>query len=216
MASFSQLDQLVSYFAGGNKAEFARMLGITKQSLNTWYNHEYLDIKKVFYACPGVSAEWLITGEGEMLTANRPPVAQQGDKQIPLIHEEDLLQGKWDESDSFILVRGDKQIDYDFITRLPNRDLEEYIYAGSLLGCTIINGGELSTSCLYILRTKNQGTFFVSYQGKEDKSESPIYKFTTLRTCQEPNIQLAIPTGDIIQCAEINVYSVDHFNDNII
>ena len=70
MTKREQLNLLVTYFANDVKAEFARMLGITKQSLNTWFNHEHLDIEKVFYACPGVSAEWLITGEGEMLKPN--------------------------------------------------------------------------------------------------------------------------------------------------
>lgn len=72
MTKREQLDRLVSYFANGNKAEFARMLGITKQSLNTWFNHEHLDIEKVLYACPEVSADWLITGDGTMLRDDHP------------------------------------------------------------------------------------------------------------------------------------------------
>ena len=62
-----QLDLLVAHYAGGVKAEFAKMLGISRQHLNVWYNRKYFDIEKVFNACHGVSAEWLITGKGTMI-----------------------------------------------------------------------------------------------------------------------------------------------------
>ena len=62
-----QLDLLVAHYAGGVKAEFAKMLGISNQNLNIWYTRDNFDIEKVFKACPGISAEWLLTGEGEML-----------------------------------------------------------------------------------------------------------------------------------------------------
>ena len=67
MSKQAQLDQLVAYYANGYKAEFARKLGITKQCLNSWYKNEYINIEKVFHVCPGVSAEWLITGNGPMI-----------------------------------------------------------------------------------------------------------------------------------------------------
>lgn len=213
MASRSQLDQLVTCFASGNKAEFARMIGITKQSLNSWYNNEYLDIGKVLYAFPMVSSDWLLTGEGEMLTEKRPPVMLQGDKLIPLIQQEALLHGRWDDSESFIFVRGDNCFNFDFMTRLPNRDLESYIYAGSLMGCKRVSVNEMIPGFLYIIQTKDKGTFFVKYEGEEKNTRTPIHKFSTIRTCQEPDIKLAVPSGDILQCALISHYSVDYEND---
>ena len=213
MANRSQLDQLVSYFASGKKAEFARILGISNQNLNVWYKREYLDIEKVYYACPGVSAEWLITGDGEMLTEKRPPLLLQSDKLIPLIQQEALPQGRWDDSESFVFVRGDKFFNFDFMTRLPNRDLESYIYAGSLMGCKCVSVDEMIPGFLYIIQTKDKGTFFVKYEGEEKNTRNSIHKFSTIRTCQEPDIKLAVPSGDILQCALISHYSVDYEND---
>ena len=66
MTKTEQLDQLVKHYANGVKADFAKMLGISRQHLNIWYKRKYFDIEKVFNACHGVSAEWLITGKGEM------------------------------------------------------------------------------------------------------------------------------------------------------
>lgn len=211
MASRNQLDQLVSVFASGNKSEFARRLGITKQSLNTWYNHEFLDIEKVFFACPGVSAEWLITGDGEMLTEKRSPVSLSDDLLIPFIHQEGLLAGKWDESESFILARKckDQFVDCDFIARIPNGDLSYYIYPKSLLGCVKVGVDELKKESLYIVQTKHQGPFFVQFVGEDEYDGKKLKKFTTRRGNDNPDIQLALPPSDIVQCAYIDGYSVN-------
>ena len=216
MASRSQLDQLVAYFASGNKAEFARILGISKQGLNSWYTHEYIDVGKVLYACRDVSIDWLFTGEGEMLIEKRPPVLLQDDKLIPVILDEQLLSGKWDESESFILVRKCPFLDYDFMTSIPNGDLSYYIYMNSLLGCKNVGVDDLIKEYLYIVRTKLQGTFFVQYLGKGSGSEMSVHKFTTRRGNDSQEIQLTIPSEDILRCAEIVDYSVNHFVENVI
>ena len=204
MTKTEQLDQLVSYFASGKKAEFARILGISKQNLNGWYTHEYLDIKKVFYACPGVSADWLITGEGEMLKKDRIPVLQKGEKLIPLIKEQDLLSGKWDNLNSYILFRtGEPQPDIDFLSRMPNDNLATTIAAGDAIGCKIQKTDEFQPGLHYILRTANNGTFFVVYKGKKGKI-NPVHDFMTSRINGQPDLHLTIPSEDIIQAAQIS------------
>lgn len=217
MANRSQLDQLVSYFASGKKAEFARILGISNQNLNVWYTREYLDIEKVYYACPGVSAEWLITGEGEMLTEKRSPTVLSEDLLIPFIHKEELLAGKWEESESIILARNckDQLYRYDFITKIPGGDLSYYIYTESLIGCKIVGVDELEEHCLYIVRT-TQGTFFVQYEGKEESEGKELNNFKTRRGGGTSDIKLALPPKDIVQCAEIADYSVNHFVEYVI
>lgn len=62
-----QLKALIDYFAGGKKADFARMIGISPQGVNTWLSRNTFDIELIYSKCEGVSAEWLLTGEGEML-----------------------------------------------------------------------------------------------------------------------------------------------------
>jgi Predicted HD superfamily hydrolase len=64
-----QLNLLVAHYANGVKAKFAKMLRISNQNLNIWYTRDYFDIEKVYRACPGISAEWLLTGKGEMLVS---------------------------------------------------------------------------------------------------------------------------------------------------
>lgn len=62
-----QLNALIDYFAGGKKAEFARMLGTSPQGVNTWLSRNTFDIELIYSKCEGVSAEWLLTGKGEMI-----------------------------------------------------------------------------------------------------------------------------------------------------
>lgn len=203
MTKTEQLDQLVSYFASGKKAEFARILGISKQNLNGWYTHEYLDIKKVFHTCPGLSADWLVTGEGEMLKKDRLPVLQEGEKLIPLIKEQDLLSGKWDNLNNYILFRtGEPQPDIDFVTHTPNDDLASIIAAGAAIGCKLHKTQEFKQGTPYILRMANGGTFFVLFQGYEDIKNMTIRHFKTSRK-NRPNIKLSVSENDIVQAAEI-------------
>ncbi len=62
-----QLNALIDYFADGKKAEFARMIGTSPQGVNTWLSRNTFDIELIYSKCKGVSAEWLLTGKGEML-----------------------------------------------------------------------------------------------------------------------------------------------------
>lgn len=151
-----------------------------------------------------------------MLTEKRPPLVLRDDKLIPIIHDEELLSGKWDGSGSFVLIRKCNYFDYDFITRIPSGDLSYYIYTGSPLGCKLVSVDDLIKENLYIVRTQLQGTFFVQYLGKVSESKMSLHKFTTRRGHDDMDIQLVIPSKDILLCAEIVDYSVNHYVENVI
>ena len=58
---------LVNHFADGNKTLFANKLGVKPQTISTWISRDTLDIDKIFANCDGLNAEWLLTGDGNML-----------------------------------------------------------------------------------------------------------------------------------------------------
>lgn len=58
---------LIEHYSNGNKAQFANLLGITPQGLSTWIKRGSFDIELVFAKCEGVSAQWLLSGQGSML-----------------------------------------------------------------------------------------------------------------------------------------------------
>lgn len=61
---------LIEHYSNGNKAQFASLLGITPQGLSTWIKRETFDIELVFSKCEGISAQWLLTGKGDMFENN--------------------------------------------------------------------------------------------------------------------------------------------------
>ena len=71
------LECLINHYTDGNKAAFARMLTITPQVLSQWLARSSFDNELLFKKCPGVSASWLLTGEGEMFEAQPTPSISQ-------------------------------------------------------------------------------------------------------------------------------------------
>ena len=65
------LERLINHYDGGVKSQFASRLGITAQGLSTWMSRNTFDIELIFSKCENISAEWLLTGRGEMLKTNR-------------------------------------------------------------------------------------------------------------------------------------------------
>lgn len=71
MSKKDMLLALIEHYSNGNKAQFASRLGITPQGLSTWIKRETFDIELIFSKCEYLSAQWLLTGDGEMIENNR-------------------------------------------------------------------------------------------------------------------------------------------------
>ena len=61
------LGALIAHYTNGNKSQFAKILGIKPQTINTWDTRGTFDLELIYSKCEGISAEWLLTGEGDML-----------------------------------------------------------------------------------------------------------------------------------------------------
>lgn len=86
------LNSLIEHYAEGNKARFAAKLGITPQAVSTWLARNTFDIDKIFANCEDVSAEWLLTGKGEMRQSNIAVIKKQEsieDKLLSVIQSKD-------------------------------------------------------------------------------------------------------------------------------
>lgn len=62
-----RLEALISYYSKGNKTAFASIIGMKPQSINSWLIRDTFDIELIYSKCNGISAEWLLSGEGPML-----------------------------------------------------------------------------------------------------------------------------------------------------
>ena len=71
------LECLINHYTDGNKAAFAKMLGVNPQQISHWIRRNTFDNELLFAKCKGVSSSWLLTGEGEMFEAQPTPSISQ-------------------------------------------------------------------------------------------------------------------------------------------
>ena len=72
------LEALINHFTDGNKARFAAMVGVSPQTISKWIARNTFDAEALYANCDGVSASWLLSGNGDMLENNY----QHGNTQI--------------------------------------------------------------------------------------------------------------------------------------
>ena len=62
MEKAEMIDMLIAYYSNGNKALFAKKLGITPQAINGWQVRGNFDAERIYTKCEGVSGDWLQRG----------------------------------------------------------------------------------------------------------------------------------------------------------
>ena len=67
MEKKDRLLSLIDHYSGGNKSEFARMIGVSPQAVSTWITRNTFDIDTIYAKCLNISPDWLLTGKGNML-----------------------------------------------------------------------------------------------------------------------------------------------------
>ena len=91
MSNKERIEALISYYSEGNKSMFGRLLGLQPSSITNWIRRDVLDFELVYSKCAGLNPHWLLTGEGEMLLAPKPPmeapptIAQPSDSAFDVI-----------------------------------------------------------------------------------------------------------------------------------
>lgn len=75
------LNALISHYSNGNKSKFANMLGVSPQAVSTWEKRNTFDIELVYAKCENLNAQWLLTGNGEMLLAQPASTTS-----MPILH----------------------------------------------------------------------------------------------------------------------------------
>ncbi len=66
------LQALITHYTGGNKSQFAKLLGVKPQTINTWDTRGTFDLELIYSKCEYISGDWLLTGEGPMLKSGTP------------------------------------------------------------------------------------------------------------------------------------------------
>lgn len=77
---------LVEKYANGKNAQFAKLLGVSPQTISAWISRNTLDYDLIYTKCVGISPQWLLTGEGEMFSNTKG-------KRIPLYDDAATIGG---------------------------------------------------------------------------------------------------------------------------
>ena len=64
------LEAILAHYTNGNKAKFASILGVSPQTISAWVARSTFDSELIYAKCSDISAEWLLTGEGDMVKSD--------------------------------------------------------------------------------------------------------------------------------------------------
>ena len=60
------LNKIKFHYSFKNDVEFANFLGVSPQTISSWYQRNTFNLELIYAKCVEINANWLLTGEGEM------------------------------------------------------------------------------------------------------------------------------------------------------
>lgn len=202
-----RLQKLIDHYSNGNKTSFATMIGVTPQGLSSWLARDTFDIERIYANCVGVSADWLLTGQGEMInnnetkTAHGKKIVKSDDgKGIPLIPVSAIAgfpADGWNEGalDGFEYYRIPEfeNKGADFLIRVSGDSMTPLYYSGDLLACHKISDIRFfQWGTVYVLET-SQGVI-VKRVLPDDKHDDCILCVSENNAVHKPFL---LPKDDI-------------------
>ena len=132
------LSALIQHFSAGNKAQFAKLLGITPQTVSTWLARNTFDADRIFAYCEGVNGNWLLSGKGDMLKGSGVVVSKDGTG-IPLIPVE-AMAGYFAGEQTVLLQECDRYVvpafrDADFLIYVRGDSMQPRYFSGDMVAC---------------------------------------------------------------------------------
>lgn len=68
----NMLEALIKHYTAGNKAQFAKFIGVSPQTISAWITRNTFDAELLYTKCREVNPAWLLTGTGEMFPSAAP------------------------------------------------------------------------------------------------------------------------------------------------
>ncbi len=87
------INEIMKHLGIKKNADFAKMLGITPQSLCNWKKRNTFNPELIYTKCEIFNAEWLLTGEGEMLKKEEEKETSEN-KYIEVLEENRKLHNR--------------------------------------------------------------------------------------------------------------------------
>lgn len=139
------LSALIQHFSAGNKAQFAKLLGITPQTVSTWLARNTFDADKIFALCEGVNGDWLLSGKGNMLKGEHKTemtISKDGTG-IPLIPVE-AMAGYFTGEQTVLLQECDRYTvpafkNADFLIPVRGDSMIPHYFSGDMVACKMLS-----------------------------------------------------------------------------
>ena len=193
MDKTKMLEGLIRHYTKGNKAQFAKLLGVSAQTISAWIARNTFDAELIYAKCRYVDSSWLLTGEGEMLQEtenNNAPtpkhtveIAHQvphgSSEGIPLIPL-DAVAGfpaesgggvRLEDCERYVIPEFENK-GANFLIRVSGDSMVPLYYSGDLLACRKITDIRFfQWGTVYVLET-SQGVLVKRVQESVDHADS--------------------------------------------
>ena len=173
------LEALISHFTNGNKAQFAKLLGVSPQTISAWIARNTFDSELIYAKCRYINPSWLLTGQGNMLTndENTQNVKSSREaipaidgmpndiKPIPLVTEraaagfgnECFAIQKSDVNDYYIIPKF-RFCQVDFMIEISGLSMYPRFKSGDVIACTILHDAKyIQWNRCHVIATREQG-----------------------------------------------------------
>lgn len=193
MDKTKMLEGLIRHYTKGNKAQFAKLLGVSAQTISAWIARNTFDAELIYAKCRYVDSSWLLTGEGAMLQKtenNNAPtpkhtveIAHQvphgSSEGIPLIPL-DAVAGfpaesgggvRLEDCERYVIPEFENK-GANFLIRVSGDSMVPLYYSGDLLACRKITDIRFfQWGTIYVLET-SQGVIVKRVQESLDHADS--------------------------------------------
>lgn len=201
------LSALIQHFSAGNKAQFAKLLGITPQTVSTWLARNTFDADKIFAHCEGVNGNWLLSGKGDMLKGSGVVVEPSKDGTgIPLIPVE-AMAGYFAGEQTVLLQECDRYVvpafrNADFLIHVRGDSMIPHYYSGDMVACKMLSLTDIffQWGKVYVINTDQGALIKKVEQGTTNESITLVSeneKYKPFEISRRGIYQIAIVIGVI-------------------
>lgn len=193
MDKTKMLEGLIRHYTKGNKAQFAKLLGVSAQTISAWIARNTFDAELIYAKCRCVDSSWLLTGEGAMLQEtenNNAPTSKHtveiahqvphgSSEGIPLIPL-DAVAGfpaesgggvRLEDCERYVIPEFENK-GANFLIRVSGDSMVPLYYSGDLLACRKITDIRFfQWGTVYVLET-SQGVIVKRVQESLDHADS--------------------------------------------